>query len=1256
MSAISPIVVKLSLDDREFSVGIHNAEDILKRFRTAIRGHSGEVDKVVQSKRQWFSTVRDGVITLGLLRHALATLDATFLSLPRSIIRSNAELERMNVLMQGLSRETASFDAIRKQAQSDQMFAIGISKDSGYDLKTVTDAFVKFRAAGVDPTNGSLQALIDSGARFGATSQQMHRAAIAIQQMAGKGVISMEELRQQLGEAIPNAINIMARGLNVSMGYLVKKVSTGTVEAQNALAAMFYQMKVENAGAALALAGTWDGLMNRLKTNWMLLEKEIGGGENGFFRTLKDQMVGLNSALSTPEAINAARNLGDALKSIVNAGAAAIRMAYEYADAIKVAVAGLVAYKLAQRAASMGSMAGMLARERQAWAGVGSTMQSVWGGMATGIQRLRDSRAHMAAYRAEMAQVAAQYTNVTSQAGRMYGVLNAGALEAARRAKEQAIHVRYFGDAADSAGLKAKALAAAKNTATSAGRMLAGAAMRTGAALSAFAGGPLGVAVLAVTALYYAYEKLVGEKKRLREEIAKTDATSLTADAFELLKSDTAETEKNVLRLKSSIEKTYRELEVLGSKQSRGELDRQGQRELYAKANELSRLQAELQAEQQSFDTLNEKLQVASLAQTERRMAAQLEATRVRIGEDMQVIRNQAAEQWALLEKEMGELSDPNSKEANEKREKRGAEIRKQQLDAEISVLQKAIAQRNKLLLDGRDGDKRISEDYRTQLALELEQLRKQVEEREELLKQGSFSLKTLGGSGSGGTSKEEQAALQARLKNFDTYALGIEKRLAKLRAKLYRGEDDDRLSDDNNPFLAEFEAMVEAGQFSGVAAEKIEALRQSLRALHAEAENNNAFKNEAERFSEMGDRLQNLSASIDNTFRKRSNQNPFMEHLEAGRDYVRKLRGMEQETQSMQFLPNVDRAKYEGRLADIAKLRQQAMDSARATTMERLKADTERIEEALLTSQQRTQAEYRRTVQHLQEMRTAQDNVLSPEDIEIVERYIDALRRKNEYESRSPMMKMVDDWRDSTEEMDQLWATTLDNFVDTLASGLVEGEMKFQDFFNSFAKMLIKIQMQQMAAGLITSITGLFAPSPAPVWGGGGIGLARGGVVSSRGLANNPVTHGGARIAVPELRQSSIDKMAVAAKAFAKGGIMTEWGELALRKYANGGIAHRPQVAVFGEGSMAEAYVPLPDGRTIPVTLDMKGTQQGGAGAAPVNMVVNVINESGQPVQAEQAVGGPRFDGRQYVMDVVLTGLNRPGGFRDGVKAALSR
>lgn len=57
--------------------------------------------------------------------------------------------------------------------------------------------------------------------------------------MAGKGVISMEELRQQLGEAIPTAAQDVAKALGMSVADMNKAIASGSVESKTALARFF---------------------------------------------------------------------------------------------------------------------------------------------------------------------------------------------------------------------------------------------------------------------------------------------------------------------------------------------------------------------------------------------------------------------------------------------------------------------------------------------------------------------------------------------------------------------------------------------------------------------------------------------------------------------------------------------------------------------------------------------------------------------------------------------------------------------------------------------------------------------------------------------------------------------------------------------------------------------------------------------------------------------------------------------------------
>lgn len=131
---------------------------------------------------------------------------------------------------------------------------------------------------------------------------------------------------------------------------------------------------------------------------------------------------------------------------------------------------------------------------------------------------------------------------------------------------------------------------------------------------------------------------------------------------------------------------------------------------------------------------------------------------------------------------------------------------------------------------------------------------------------------------------------------------------------------------------------------------------------------------------------------------------------------------------------------------------------------------------------------------------------------------------------------------------------------------------------------------------------------------------------------------------------------------SFALGGIMTSRGPLPLRAYSAGGVANSPQLALYGEGKMPEAYVPLPDGRTIPVSMRVSG---GGASqpAAAAPMQVTVINNAGAEVKTTAT---SRPDGGQdltvlvdamtsaFLEDLHMDGPMSSGiGRRFGVSAA---
>lgn len=174
----------------------------------------------------------------------------------------------------------------------------------------------------------------------------------------------------------------------------------------------------------------------------------------------------------------------------------------------------------------------------------------------------------------------------------------------------------------------------------------------------------------------------------------------------------------------------------------------------------------------------------------------------------------------------------------------------------------------------------------------------------------------------------------------------------------------------------------------------------------------------------------------------------------------------------------------------------------------------------------------------------------------------------------------MRDYWQ-SAERMGENTRNAVQNafrgMEDAMVNFVKSGKLDFKSLADSIVSDLIRIQIQQSVTGPLARAMGsMFADAKYTPGSDSFVGP------------------------MPEVRS-------------ANGNIMTSMGALPLNKYANGGIATSPQVSIFGEGRMNEAYVPLPDGRTIPVT--MKGGGNGG-----IN--VQIINNNSQAQVSAQPDG----------------------------------
>ncbi|CDL80973.1 tape measure protein [Xenorhabdus szentirmaii] len=303
---------RLSLDSKEFEIKIDNAGRLLNRLSNQGTKASTGVKRLEGGFRGFNRTLSDTITTIGMASFAIGTLKTALFDWQKTILDSAGKLERLQVMLQGLA--TSSDKAA--ESMRDFNFIIDKAKNAPFSIESISDSFVKLKSAGIDPTKGSLDAMVDSVARFGGDSELLKRATIAIQQMSGKGVISMEELRQQLGEAIPTAMQSMATSMNLSMGELTKAISSGQVEATTAIKGMLNIMEISYRGSAQRMMSTYSGLVSQMQTNAALMAKSIG--DAGYMDAVKDALKDINRLLMSDAASYYGKQFGEMVTGFID--------------------------------------------------------------------------------------------------------------------------------------------------------------------------------------------------------------------------------------------------------------------------------------------------------------------------------------------------------------------------------------------------------------------------------------------------------------------------------------------------------------------------------------------------------------------------------------------------------------------------------------------------------------------------------------------------------------------------------------------------------------------------------------------------------------------------------------------------------------------------------------------------------------------------------------------------------------------------
>lgn len=161
---------------------------------------------------------------------------------------------------------------------NNQKFVMDMSKKYNQELTVLMDNYAKFHSS-ANMTGMALQqqqyifeALTKAAAYYNLSAEDTNGVMLAVNQMISKGKVSTEELRKQLGERLPGAMNLAAKAMGVTAGELDEMIRKGEVMAEDLLPKLAKEL---NAFTGNVNVDTVQGAIGRLQNSFTSLVSKL---------------------------------------------------------------------------------------------------------------------------------------------------------------------------------------------------------------------------------------------------------------------------------------------------------------------------------------------------------------------------------------------------------------------------------------------------------------------------------------------------------------------------------------------------------------------------------------------------------------------------------------------------------------------------------------------------------------------------------------------------------------------------------------------------------------------------------------------------------------------------------------------------------------------------------------------------------------------------------------------------------------------
>ena len=171
------------------------------------------------------------------------------------------------------------------------------TKNTPLQLQDVTNAFVLLRNFGFDPTDGTMQSLVDMNAKLGGSQEKLQRITLQLGQAWGNQKLQYEEIKTLIENGVPVwDLLSQATGKNVTE---LRALSAQGKLGRDAIRGLIDAMGKSSQGAAADAMSLLSGYVSNLKDRWAEFANLIA--ESGWLDYIKGNLRQLNQSLETLE-------------------------------------------------------------------------------------------------------------------------------------------------------------------------------------------------------------------------------------------------------------------------------------------------------------------------------------------------------------------------------------------------------------------------------------------------------------------------------------------------------------------------------------------------------------------------------------------------------------------------------------------------------------------------------------------------------------------------------------------------------------------------------------------------------------------------------------------------------------------------------------------------------------------------------------------------------------------------------------------